>query len=236
MVFESSSSAYDELGKEDPDSPATTEKDFYSPTRPKRSRISCISFSLLIFALWSTSIFASIKLSSTITLHKCRLNKFHPPMEDELEIPRSKLTCGFSSAEAESLGCVFDPLLASWLHQDCPSYGREEFTNLVKQDNLSYHYEVDGQPTDKLIDMDEFPHMDGIMYWGTVMEHLTHCAYTLKRIIYTQHENGRFDTVTGNFSHTDHCVEFLIHGLKSKPADLRSELYRTDTPITFLEC
>jgi hypothetical protein len=236
MAFEFPSAEYDEVQREDPDLPATTEKDFYSTPRPTRSGISCISFTLLIFALWSSSIFAAIKVSSTVAFHECRSHKFTPPTEFEVESHSSKLTCGSSSNEAKTLGCVFDPLLASWLHPDCPSYGREEFAAFVKQENLSYHYEVDGRPTDKLIDMDKFPHMDGIMYWGTLMEHITHCAYTLKRIIYAQHENGRFDTVTGNFSHTDHCIELLIHGLKSKPVDLRNELYRTDTPITFLEC
>jgi hypothetical protein len=244
MVFQSSSAQYRTVADEDPDSPTTNEKDFYRPPRSRRSCINYVSYALLVFALWAISIFIAVKISSDVVAKNCHLGRkayWEEQMEAQsiekgLATATSKLSCGSSSAEAEALGCVFDPLMASWLHKDCPSYGREEFAKLIKQDNLSYHYEENGKPTDKLIDMEAFPHMDGVMYWGTVMEHLTHCAYTLKRIIYTQHEHGRFDTVTGNFSHTDHCVEFLISGLKTEPANLTEELYRTDMPISFLEC
>ncbi len=244
MVFQSPSIEYKTVADEDPDSPTTSEEDFHGPRRPPRSRVSYVSYGFLAFALWSCSIFIAVKISSAIVANNCHLgHKAHleeqtetKPLDKDLAVVTPKLNCGTSSAEAEARGCVFDGLMASWIHKDCPSYGREEFANLIKQDNLSYYYEENGKPTDKLINMEEFPHMDGIMYWGTVMEHLTHCAYTLKRIIYTQHEHGRFDNVTGNFSHTDHCVEFLISGLKSEPANLTTELYRTDIPISFLEC
>ena len=216
------------------------------PTR-QNSYTTYITYSLLAFALWSSSIYCAVKVATNLMdgNHHCthNIDEMHENNEakshstDTGLVPVDmRLSCGSSSAEAEALGCVFDPLMASWLPKDCPSYGREEFAKVIEQSNLSYHYEENGKPTGELIDMKEFPHMDGVMYWGTVMEHLTHCVYTLKRIIYTQHEHARFDTVTGNFSHTDHCVEFLIMGLKSHPDVLETELYRTDEPVSFLEC
>ena len=218
------------------ESSTETLKGYYRPRKRETSRI-YLTYIFLAIALWSGSIFIATKITQNVTKATCHID--HEATYQDVSITTGspeKLHCGSTSAEAEALGCVFDPLMASWLPKNCPSYGREEFSQVIQRDNLSYYFEENGKPTDRLINMEAFPHMDGIMYWGTVMEHLTHCAYTLKRIIYTQHTNGRFDTVTGNFSHTDHCVEFLISGLHSDPVNLTKEKYRTDMPVSFLEC
>jgi len=225
--------------------------------RPSNARRIILRYCLLAAALWASSIFVAVKISNAAVkqashiehtafcqaqlqvqaaslkaeAHEHEHSNAHPTH------PLPRLTCGSSSAEAEALGCIFDPLIASWLHEDCPRDGSTEFSNVVTKENLTYWYEdVDGQPSDRLIaDMNVFAHLDGQMYWGTTMEHLTHCAYMLKRIIRVQQRGGRLDTVAGNFTHTDHCVDFLVEGLKKHPEELK-ELYRTDLPVQYLEC
>ncbi|KAK8032678.1 hypothetical protein PG990_002412 [Apiospora arundinis] len=243
------------------DSPNLEKATLLPPQNKKKSNALNIGTCILALALWALSIYGAVKASNAAL--QDRLHFEHTKFCDARlgaqaeklagafrtagtsnaagkthgEPPSSytPLTCGSSSAEAEALGCVFDPLVASWLPAGCPNDGSAEFAALVERENLTYWRDEDGRPTGELIDPAHFRHMDGVMYWGTRLEHLSHCAYTLKRIVHAQHRGDRLDVVAGNFSHTDHCVNFLVEGLKMDPAELK-ELYRTDLPIQFLSC
>lgn len=257
MSFQSGAK-YTTVHEDDPDSPSV-ERAAMPPAQKPKSWAYYATTGLLGAAIWAMSLYGAVKASNATiqhTLHvehtefcDLRLRTQAKSLTDAFrkaeattlheanhyQTSYTPLTCGSSSAEAESLGCVFDPLMASWLHKDCPHDGSAEFAEVVRTENLTYWYDEDGKPTDKLIDPAHFKHLDGVMYWGTKFEHLTHCAYTLKRIVHAQHRGDRLDVVAGNFSHTDHCVNFLIEGLRSHPSELQ-ELYRTDLPVQFLHC
>ncbi|KAI1860730.1 uncharacterized protein JN550_011331 [Neoarthrinium moseri] len=253
-----SSTKYSTIHEDDPDL-SPIENTHSPPTEKRRSRAFYVTTGFLALAIWAISLYGATKASNALLQHNLhiehtefcdlRLRSQAKSLTDafkQVEVNTlheanryqpsyTPLTCGSSSSEAESLGCVFDPLMASWLHKDCPKDGSAEFAELVRTENLTYWYDEGGKPTDKLIDPEHFKHLDGVMYWGTKFEHLTHCAFTLKRIIHAQHRGDRLDVVAGNFSHTNHCVNFLIEGLKSHPSELQ-ELYRTDLPVQFLQC
>ncbi|KAK6815742.1 hypothetical protein PG987_016508 [Apiospora arundinis] len=214
------------------DSPNLEKATLLPPQNRKKSNALNIGTCILALALWALSIYGAVKASNAA-------------LQDRLHVEHTKFCDARLGAQAEKLAGAFrtagSPDAAGKTRGEPPS----SYTADVRvvehrgrgagRENLTYWRDEDGRPTGELIDPAHFRHMDGVMYWGTRLEHLSHCAYTLKRIVHAQRRGDRLDVVAGNFSHTDHCVNFLVEGLKMDPAELK-ELYRTDLPIQFLSC
>lgn len=205
------------------------EKDSYHhPSHhPGRTRHSYVWWCLLAFFLWTVSVLIAVKLFAVTTVVQ----------NTDIAAPEERVGCGSSSAEAEAMGCTFDPLVTSWLRPECPRDGTEEYLNALQKFNLSYwHEDENGGPGDRKVpDWEHFSHMDGEYYWSTFYEHLFHCVYMIKRIIHVERRNGRLDTIAHHIKHTDHCIDFIMEGLAKAPEELLG-FQRTEAPIAYLMC
>ncbi len=125
--------------------------------------------------------------------------------------------CGKSVQEAKANGCWWDELTKAWLPDECPRYGAEEYMREGMLSNphdngTSWAYWWDQAGTSTL-DLDRFAedeHRDtDRLFWTTSREHLSHCAWIVKRTIYA-YENGYglYDLASG-MGHIRHCVDTL---------------------------
>jgi hypothetical protein len=135
------------------------------------------------------------------------------------ETPLPRLSCGNSSAEAESLGCTFDPLSVAWLHQDCPRDGTEEF--LHYREGKEWHYWYDEAGLEQIPDYDamsRIPH--GQVYYTKSIEHLTHCTWMAVRAARVRKRGGRLDSLATNMRHAEHCAKYLLKKVAASEEEL----------------
>lgn len=229
----SSTSQYVEVpGDDESLSNSVQERDTYHPPHRARGKWFYACWAFLAFFLWTISILVAVKLFAvtTVVLHSTDV------VQSTVAASEERLGCGRSSAEAEALGCTFDPLITSWLRPDCPRDGTEEYLDALQKFNISYWREANGGPSDRKIpDWEYFSHMDGEFYWSTLYEHLFHCVYMIKRIIHVERRNDKLDFIAHDLGHTDHCIDFIMEGLAKPPEELLG-FQRTESPITFLKC
>jgi len=116
--------------------------------------------------------------------------------------------CGNSSAQARANGCILDFVPGAWVHPDCYDaqlekeflglqpwkwYADENFT-----EELSFDYIRETGGPDPI--------------WVTMEYHLTHCAYTWKKLHRAVILQIPIDTHVGAYKHTDHCAHAPILG------------------------
>ncbi|CAI7636501.1 unnamed protein product [Penicillium manginii] len=68
--------------------------------------------------------------------------------------PRTTLSCGNSTADAEEKGCTYDPLSACWLHKECPRDYSDVFATF--NDGKPFIYYYDEAATHRMKDYTEY--------------------------------------------------------------------------------
>ncbi|EKD17529.1 uncharacterized protein L3040_006643 [Drepanopeziza brunnea f. sp. 'multigermtubi'] len=143
--------------------------------------------------------------------------------------PRAALHCGDSLEEAKARGCIFDIVTANYIHRDCPLDFQDEF--YYYQNGTPWTYWKDQRGTmpmtlEELADADE--------YYSTDREHTIHCAFILKRQHAVMARGDRLDSMTGGFAHADHCVQYLLEGLRK--SDEQLDRITTHSVVRWLDC
>ncbi|KAE8313936.1 hypothetical protein BDV41DRAFT_576358 [Aspergillus transmontanensis] len=147
--------------------------------------------------------------------------------------PRTRLSCGNSTEEAEALGCTYDPLSACWLHQECPHDYVKEFTEFNNGKPFIYYY--DKERTRQMKDYNEVGRNVNGFYWTSNREHLVHCLYLLRRAHDVHMRGDRLDTMLVDIEHTDHCTNMLANWLR-RPDPALDELGTQGQTHCFMSC
>jgi hypothetical protein len=148
--------------------------------------------------------------------------------------PRTTLSCGNSTTEAESLGCKYDPLSACWLHQQCPHDYSKEFETF--NDGKPFVYYYDEAMTHQMKDYDEVGHNTQGFYWTSLREHLVHCLYLLRRGHDVHMRGDRLDDMLAKMEHVDHCTNFLANWFKRPDPELDNPVGTQGTTNCFMSC
>ncbi|PMB68533.1 hypothetical protein BM221_005112 [Beauveria bassiana] len=130
------------------------------------------------------------------------------------------LDCGKTVTEAKAKGCTWDELSKAWLPRECPRYGIEDYRmqgmlSNPHQNASSWPYYWDqggtsGLNLDHVAANEERDMTEQV--WTTSRQHLTHCASTLKRTIWSYEKgHGHYDAVS-QLSHAHHCINTLLKG------------------------
>ncbi|KAJ5090861.1 hypothetical protein N7532_009545 [Penicillium argentinense] len=147
--------------------------------------------------------------------------------------PRTTLSCGNSTAEAESMGCIYDPLAACWMHRECPHDYSHEFSTF--NDGKPFVYYYDEAAKHRMKDYNEVGHNENGFYWTSVREHLVHCLYLLRRGHDVHMRGDRLDTMLGDIDHVDHCTNFLADWLR-RPDPALEHLGTQGKTNCFMSC
>lgn len=148
--------------------------------------------------------------------------------------PRTTLSCGNTTGEAESLGCKYDPLSACWLHQDCPHDYSKEFETFNAGKPFIYYY--DEAMTRQMKDYDEVGHNTQGFYWTSLREHLVHCLYLLRRGHDVHMRGDRLDDMLAKMEHVDHCTNFLANWFRRPDPALDYPVGTQGTTNCFMSC
>lgn len=147
--------------------------------------------------------------------------------------PRTTLSCGNSTAEAEAMGCTYDPLSACWLHRECPHDYSHEFATF--NDGKPFIYYYDESATHRMKDYNEVGHNANGFYWTSVREHLVHCLYLLRRGHDVHMRGDRLDSMLSDIEHVDHCTNFLANYLR-RPDPFLEHLGTQGKTNCFMSC
>jgi hypothetical protein len=144
---------------------------------------------------------------------------------------RVTLNCGNSTAEAEALGCQFDPLSFLWLPAPCLDLK----STLEYQKRVNWHGYDDDQGSRQLSLQEMAARVGPEPYYTTAREHVVHCAYMWMRM-HQKYLAGGFglDDNARSFVHTQHCAEMLIHYADADPRLLNR--LETKTTVGFSKC
>jgi len=177
---------YQLVGGTDPDSPSTEE------TIRTQSRLHWGTIALSGFL--GAGIAAAIFIAVTFVMvdpQQC------PPTQMKTWVT---LPCGNSSSEAKAAGCIFDPMMNSWLSEDC--YDEElsqEFRSL--RDWAFYNNE---NATRRLTE-EEFSQVGDS--WGTWEYHIAHCAFALRKLQRAVVKGRKIEQIVAREEHTTHCAD-----------------------------
>ena len=107
--------------------------------------------------------------------------------------------CGDSAAEARAAGCIFDPMMNSWLSEDC--YDEElsrEFRGL-----RDWTFYTDENRTRQLT-AEEFSEAGDS--WGTWEYHISHCMYAVRKLQRAILTGRKIERIVSIEAHTAHCA------------------------------
>lgn len=188
----------------------------FAPRRLSNNRGLKLTIFALIAALAVVSTFHAILL----------LNRPHsqcfpsPPPPNEAEIQKGNkqvIDCGASVPEAKAKGCSWDELTKAWLPAECPRYGIDEYRmeGIVHnpRENASswpYYSDLSGDVEvnfNALARLDD--HDPTINLFTTTRQHLVHCVFGLKRVVWSySNGHGVYDKIS-DMHHVNHCINQL---------------------------
>lgn len=132
--------------------------------------------------------------------------------------PRTTVSCGNSTAEAEALGCTLDPVTACWLHRDCPHDFGDVFATFNDGNPFTFYYDEKG--TRPVKNYREVGQNKQGFYFTSTRAHLAHCLYLLRRGHDVHMRGDRLDTLLADMEHVDHCTDFLANWLRRPDPEL----------------
>jgi len=107
-------------------------------------------------------------------------------------------TCGKTPEAAKAAGCIFDPMMNSWLRPEC--YDEElstEFRNLHE-----WKFYKDQNAT-ILLTEEEFSQAGES--WGTWEFHIAHCMFSFRKLHKALLHGGKIEKEVALEPHTTHC-------------------------------
>ncbi|KEQ90519.1 hypothetical protein AUEXF2481DRAFT_45078 [Aureobasidium subglaciale EXF-2481] len=178
---------------------------------PQRRRMIILASLLSFFAT------TSIMLGILAVAHRVLLSQ---PLLWEYSIGSQRpgtVSCGTSTAEAVSRGCMFDELQMSWMPQKCTRSYRDQY--MVANDGGPFLYWID-RTGKELLDDPSLHAGNGSIFWTSRRNHIVHCQYNLYRLAdvlrsgdYIGHDDGQ--TLS---DHMHHCVMTMAEYALKAPA------------------
>lgn len=110
--------------------------------------------------------------------------------------------CGHSAAEAKAGGCIFDPMMNSWLSEDC--YDEElsrEWRSL-----RDWTFFTDENRTRQLSES-EFSKIGDS--WGSWEYHITHCMFAMRKVQRAVTKGRKIERIVAAEEHTTHCANVM---------------------------
>lgn len=199
-----------------------------------------------------TTIFLAVALILLSTFHVLLLlNQPHSP-DACLTAPDITSTvmehettdCGTSVAEAKAKGCWWDELTKAWLPAECPEYGLPEYKMQGMEHNphenaTSWPYYADQSGTVNVnfkvlaADEDRDPRTT---LWTTKRQHLNHCVWALKRVIWS-YENGQGQyPMISRMYHVNHCIDTLYRRAVRGEGSSDVDMLTTTARVHFGNC
>ncbi|KAB5518703.1 hypothetical protein GE09DRAFT_1259196 [Coniochaeta sp. 2T2.1] len=131
--------------------------------------------------------------------------------------PPMILTCGNSSAEARSRGCVFDLLTNSWMPAYCADPTTdEEYRAWVLEptrDLGSFAFSHDEEAQVHISTEEYLSDLVGQHVYTTTENHLAYCIFPARRM--HRIVMGEIKAMAHNtFAHTVHCTKALLKGVE----------------------
>ncbi|KAK5655851.1 hypothetical protein OQA88_5390 [Cercophora sp. LCS_1] len=189
---------------------------------------------ILTFALVTLSFFHALLLLNPRSVSK--------PCEPVPATTLQTKDCGSSVKEAKAKGCWWDELTKAWLPAECPDYGIEEykaqgmiFNPLDNAISWPYYIDQEGTRDVNLIVVSSDEERDpNEVVWTTSRQHLTHCAYSLKRVVWAyQNGKGQYGKAAA-LHHVNHCIDTLFR--RAVRLDDGVDLITTTVRVNFGWC
>ncbi|KAH8807289.1 hypothetical protein F5884DRAFT_730946 [Xylogone sp. PMI_703] len=174
---------------------------------PQESRVDMNSYQRSRYQTIRTLIFGIGLVAWTFASVSLAILTVKRPI-DSCEAPKTRtLHCGTSTAEARALGCQFDALSFLWIPGECID---AETNNQYKQAVFWQGY-ADKAGTELLNETQMSEMIYPQRYWGSMREHIVHCAYSWRR----QHKGYLagglgMDKNARDYEHTLHCTQILM--------------------------
>ncbi|TDZ59665.1 hypothetical protein CTRI78_v005144 [Colletotrichum trifolii] len=138
-------------------------------------------------------------------------------------------SCGFTSSEAISRGCIWEEMDMQWLHPLCVDTELQaEYGNKGQGPDGVWMFETEGPNTNGsgpflLVNSTELSLLvePGRKAWSTVEHHLLHCNYRWRKQFRTKHTGVHWPMPRGKEAHVAHC------GQMSLMRDVPLQQYRT---------
>lgn len=185
----------------------------YQRARPQRNWVLLLITLFLTIILTILSTF-HVLLLRELSHHKTAGNHQH----ESPHAAKQHTDCGASVADAKAKGCVWDELTKAWIPSQCPQFGLDEYKLegmlANPHDNATswpYYADQNGEVEVSLNVLAEDEARDPLEpVWTTSRQHLTHCAWSLKRVLWS-YENGKghYDKIS-RLHHVNHCVDTLL--------------------------
>jgi len=113
---------------------------------------------------------------------------------------RVTMPCGNSASEAKEAGCIFDPMMNSWLSEDC--YDEELSQEFRNQRDWAFF--ADRNATRRLTE-EEFSHAGDS--WGSWEFHIAHCSFALRKLQRAIKYGRKIEMEVTHEDHTTHCAK-----------------------------
>ncbi|KAF2481512.1 hypothetical protein BDY17DRAFT_301461 [Neohortaea acidophila] len=111
----------------------------------------------------------------------------------------SERPCGHSADEAEAAGCIFDPMMNSWLAPDC--YDEELSMEFRSWRNWTFYRDENAtQP----LTLEEFSRVG--QCWGTWEFHIAHCAFAVRKLQRAVRNGWKLERAVASEEHAAHCL------------------------------
>lgn len=190
---------------------------------------------LLLGALGLLSVWIVLITAWRTTLH---------PVPRAARYEKQTLTCGNTTAEAESRGCVFDMLSHNWVAPACLDPVTEAEYRAYVADPARhfgpYPYYIDNDAVEGGLE-----HVDDervfaqladspvlIKVHTTREEHLAHCEFLLRRTARAADGKVRMNDENLQFWHAEHCLDELRHADRKPMDQLNEGFYVGYSPCT----
>ncbi|GIZ43946.1 hypothetical protein CKM354_000715500 [Cercospora kikuchii] len=144
---------------------------------------------------------------------------FRRPSTLPIKYRKETLTCGNTTHEAKSRGCVFDLLANNWVAPQCldpfteSEYRSWLFSPERAHGSFPFFYDPEGRhrvPDEHALSL----HADGPTehdrrVYTTREQHLNHCIFVLKRLHRAMRGQVVLNDEHGAYAHTEHCATQL---------------------------
>ncbi len=198
---------YDKLGESEENESLGDSENLPQPHR--RFRNHCTGhglYGLVTAALLSTVVILSFILISNKSSNLIHSNAIRPlEISETEELFSESYTCGSTPAEARSRGCIFDLMLAQWIHELC--YDGETMNEWLLSGQYRYYHhknQTHELPEEEVL-RGEFTEI-----YATGGFHFRHCAYTVDMMARSFLTGGPIEVSLYRYEHTQHCINTTL--------------------------
>jgi hypothetical protein len=192
------------------------QRSYGRPTRSRGSKVAAIVGTLTVAAFLLYSLYSH--------------NISQPPTTHSYVSP----TCGNSSSEARARGCHYEPMLRSWIPDDC--YTPEPGDEYTPFDDRAWFY--DKNLTQPILgsDLDVLRNGDDITAF-TRFFHDEHCLYAWRKLhLAVAKRLPLIDSKTMSLHHSTHCSQRIARFIQEVHTYVWNDSHTGTAPLMFQTC